>query len=867
VTADSDNATGNSGAKGEANGSGASGGAASGSGASGPDASNANGISTMDASTRDAALPEGGASGGGDTGGTGDDNSGADANTGGPTGGTGDDNSGADANTGGPTGGDVLGPSGLDARPSNTTCLAKPRPVPQGGTVSRTDLAPGVTNFPTAITDMKRAPAGVGAWLGIDFKGELFALADGATNVQRNVIDKSWLTGFKDPEFGGEEGLLGLAVDPDYPNAAAPNVVRVFLYFSSTTCNAGQPQCSRLRRFDLSFQGTGASRTFSADTNKTCASSSRCRDLFVINQPAPNHNGGAMQFGPDGYLYISFGDGGYGGACNSQNRTTPHGKIFRIDVHSNATPYGIPPSNPYANETALCNQHAVTGDNAQIDQTRSTPCPEIVAAGLRNPFRMSFDRATGRLWIGDVGAETYEEADSFMPSALSQGTAPPNFGWPRREGPATFSAQDGYCATVVSSGREVSSSYIAPHAYFDHRSSHTLIVGGYVYRGTALGSTYLGSYFLADVTGDMWIVPNPAAQNLLNLDTSSVDTQVSSFGDLVYGFAEDDAGELVLFGPKSSNNRPQKLILSGGSSGSFPQTLQETGCFSASGVPTAGLIKYEVNAPLWSDDAEKERYFAIPNGTTIARTGSEGDFDLPIGSVVAKVFRRNGKLLETRLLMRHSDGDWAGYTYVWNSAGTQATLAGEGETVLADRSWTAPSRTQCMQCHTSAAGRTLSLEVAQLNRDFTYPETGRTANQLETYSQVGLLSQALTSSAQGLARLAPPTGMDALGARARAYLHSNCGNCHRPSGGTPSAMDLRYTTALHQANVCNVMPASGSWPSAMRLISLGSATNSLVAHRPKQTSTARMPPLGSVIVDGAGTGVVDAWINALSTCQ
>jgi hypothetical protein len=161
----------------------------------------------------------------------------------------------------------------------------------------------------------------------------------------------------------------------------------------------------------------------------------------------------------------------------------------------------------------------------------------------------------------------------------------------------------------------------------------------------------------------------------------------------------------------------------------------------------------------------------------------------------------------------------------------------------------------------------LSLEVAQLNRDFTHPETGRTANQLETYSQVGLLSQALTSSAQGLARLAPPTGMDALGARARAYLHSNCGNCHRPSGGTPSAMDLRYTTALHQANVCNVMPASGSWPSAMRLISLGSATNSLVAHRPKQTSTARMPPLGSVIVDGAGTGVVDAWINALSTCQ
>src|SRR5690606_21451557 len=115
-----------------------------------------------------------------------------------------------------------------------------------------------------------------------------------------------------------------------------------------------------------------------------------------------------------------------------------------------------------------------------------------------------------------------------------------------------------------------------------------------------------------------------------------------------------------------------------------------------------------------------------------------------------------GQMLETRLFMRHEDGGWAGYTYVWNQAGTEATLAGPSETHLLDRDWTAPSRGQCLQCHTAAAGFTLGPETAQLNRDFTYPSSGITANQIDTFNAIGLFADAVTQSANTLPRLANP---------------------------------------------------------------------------------------------------------------
>src|SRR5262249_26682694 len=146
--------------------------------------------------------------------------------------------------------------------------------------------------------------------------------------------------------------------------------------------------------------------------------------------------------------------------------------------------------------------------------------------------------------------------------------------------------------------------------------------------------------------------------------------------------------------------------------------------------PPPGLIGYTVNSPLWSDGATKDRYLFVPDGAKI-RVMPDGDLDVPPGSVAVKTFSIAGKKIETRLLTRYADSSWAGYSYEWNDEGTDATLLGIGKTkMLANGTmWTFPSRAQCFQCHTEAAGFTLGLEARQLDR----PEANG-ANQLDRFA-------------------------------------------------------------------------------------------------------------------------------------
>jgi uncharacterized repeat protein (TIGR03806 family) len=285
--------------------------------------------------------------------------------------------------------------------------------------------------------------------------------------------------------------------------------------------------------------------------------------------------------------------------------------------------------------------------------------------------------------------------------------------------------------------------------------------------------------------------------------------------------------------------------------------------------PYAGLVPYDLNAPFWSDGALKDRHIGLPNGTTIARNG-DGDWEFPNGAVIVKNFRINGDLIETRHLMRHPDGVWAGYTYEWNSQQTEATRVKGGKTVsIAGQDWTFPSEGQCMECHTTVADFALGPETAQLNGDFTYPSTQRTANQLETLDHIMMFSSPLPGPASGLADMPDPadTGAD-LTARARAYLHTNCAQCHRPGGPVPSAMDLRYTTSLQDTNACDVFPQAGRLgnPNA-RLIHPGSAANSMVIIRTSRRDVHGMPPLGSNVVDAAGVALLSDWIDNLSSCN
>ncbi|MGV3620166.1 MAG: hypothetical protein ACO1OB_05090 [Archangium sp.] len=297
----------------------------------------------------------------------------------------------------------------------------------------------------------------------------------------------------------------------------------------------------------------------------------------------------------------------------------------------------------------------------------------------------------------------------------------------------------------------------------------------------------------------------------------------------------------------------------------FPKLLSQVGCFDSADPKNVlpSMIPYSINVPFWSDGAAKERFVAIPDGTTVNISAS-GDFEFPNGTVLAKTFTLGGKRIETRLFMRHMNGDWAGYSYEWNDTETEATLlSGSKSKAVGSQTWFYPSRSQCLQCHTAVAGRSLGLEVGQLNREQLYPSTGRLADQLETLEAIGYFSSALPAT---LTKYPEPFGAEPLESRARAWLHSNCAGCHQQGMGQGPA-DWRYALPLADTNACNAEPQNGNLGIAnAKLIAPGSPMNSIVSRRIHALDAARMPPVGSSVVDAQGAALVDAWITSLTSC-
>ena len=504
--------------------------------------------------------------------------------------------------------------------------------------------------------------------------------------------------------------------------------------------------------------------------------------------------------------------------------------MLRIDVGpANATTYGIPSGNPFA-ANARC---SATGGSA--------PCPEIHAWGFRNPWRWSFDKLTGGLWVGDVGQGSYEEIDQ-----VEQGG---NYGWRIREGAHCYNATN--CATA---------GLIDPVAEYG-RDAGSSVTGGYVYRGTQTTALY-GRYLFGDfVTGRIWAwLPEQATAPRRPTQLLDSDLNIASFG-------EASNGELYVVGYNGALYRINFTANSSG--GTVPISLADTGCVSHGNPAQAapGLIPYDINAPFWSDGSSKERWLALPNGQNIA-VESNGDWTFPNGSVLMKNFRVNNQLIETRLLMRHPDGSWSGYTYEWNDAQTAATRVqgGKTRTLVNNQVWIYPGESQCLECHTSAAGRTLGLMTAQLNRSYVYASTGRTTNQLDTLSGINVLSPAV-GGATAVSMANPGDSTASLSDRARAWLQTNCAQCHQPGGPTPSNMDLRFDTSLAATNACNVVPASGDVGlSGARIIAPGNAASSVLIERVQRRDAHGMPPLGSNVVDAGGVVLLTDWVNALTGC-
>ncbi|MCC7503559.1 MAG: PQQ-dependent sugar dehydrogenase [Flavobacteriales bacterium] len=254
-------------------------------------------------------------------------------------------------------------------------------------------------------------------------------------------------------DVNNEQGLLGLAFDPDYANNGF-----FYVHYTGGTGNG----ISTVSRF-----------TVSADSNVADVNSEVI--LYTWPQPFSNHNGGDLEFGPDGHLYIGLGDGGSAGdpQGNAQDPTDPLGNLLRIHPEVDST-YSIPSDNPWAN---------AGGDTL----------PEIWASGLRNPFRFGFDRLTGDLWIGDVGQNAWEEVDHWPAGS----TTMPNFGWRCYEGNATYNT----------SGCQGAANYVFPvtvHSNVANGGTWCSSIGGRVYRGTEF-PRLVGRYIYTDYcAGEFW---------------------------------------------------------------------------------------------------------------------------------------------------------------------------------------------------------------------------------------------------------------------------------------------------------------------------------------------------------------------------
>ena len=325
-----------------------------------------------------------------------------------------------------------------------------------------------------------------------DGSGRLFVVEQtGKIKVVKNgyVLPTPFLDVSSEISRGSEQGLLGLAFHPNFK-------ANGLFYVNFTRANGD----TVINRYRVST------------TNPNVAVRSSAYRIITIAQPYANHNGGMIVFGPDGYLYIGTGDGGSGGdpGNRAQRLDTLLGKILRINVNGSVGTrhYLIPSSNPWVGRTGW---------------------DQIWSRGLRNPWRFSFDRKTGDLWIGDVGQNRFEEIDRSRVSTTSTSRGRGvNYGWRLMEGRHCYNPSTG----CTSTGK------ILPVVEYAHTEG-CAVTGGYVYRGARVPSLYARYVFADFCSGRIWTVPNGAPSPMRKALLMDTDMLISSFG-------EDGSGELYV---------------------------------------------------------------------------------------------------------------------------------------------------------------------------------------------------------------------------------------------------------------------------------------------------------------------------------
>ncbi len=631
----------------------------------------------------------------------------------------------------------------------------------------------------------------------------------------------------------------GIAFDPNFEHNR-----QVYLCY---VLDEGDPVGSRVSRFKVAAAQNNAAPKIVPESEQ-----------IVLAWHCGGHNGGCLEFGPDGYLYISTGDGSSPFPPDVRNTgqdiSDLLASILRIDVNraEGDKAYAIPADNPYVNTPGARG--------------------EVWAYGLRNPWRMAFDSATGDLWVGDVGWEMFE-----MIYRVERGG---NYGWSLVE-----------ADQVVHRERQRGPSPILPPTVAHDHTEARSITGGQVYRGNRLPELH-GAYVYGDyVTGKIWGVKHDGTkvtwkQELLDSAEDIVTFGLDASGEL-YVVSYNGAVHWLMPNPQQQANA------------SFPQKLSETGLFSnvAAHELAPGVIPYNIIAPLWADGASGQSFVGLPGASTLGvyekqneQVGDiKGAWKFPSDAVLGKTVGiatnpadpQSWRRLETQIL--HRDGDtWKAYNYLWNEDQTDATLAGPeaSETVLAiqdpqqgarQQTWRHASRSECILCHTTRAGTVHGFVLEQLDRQDAslasqikahHPQEKPPANQLELMAALGLFEQPVPPEHPVL--VDPYDDSADLDARARTYLHVNCGHCHRRGGGGTAAFDVRYTMPLAKANMLNARPTQGTFEIlAAAVVAPGDPYRSLLYYRMAKLGRGHMPHFGSTLVDEAGVQLIHDWIAAL----
>jgi glucose/arabinose dehydrogenase len=720
----------------------------------------------------------------------------------------------------------------------NTTLQFPAHPPAHGYTT--TEAFPGLT-FSQPVA-MASPPGETNRLFVVEKEGRIQVIPDLSNPAKTLFLD---LSARVNPSSEG--GLLGLAFHPGY----ATNRWFFVVYSLNTSTARGSGFHVRLARFEASAE----------DPNRAAAGS----EVPLVTQfhRQANHNAGDLHFGPDGYLYVSLGDEGGGGDPYRNSRFIDRDffcAIMRIDVDQRSTSlpphphpavhghYSIPPDNPFIGATRF------DGRDINPRQVRT----EFWAVGFRNPWRFTFDAATGRLFCADVGQGAREEVN-----IVERGG---NYGWNYREGMLHYSGTPPPDANLIDPILDYPRVGNAPY-------NGTSITGGVVYRGNRLAQLH-GDYVFGDFgSGNIWA---------LGYDGTTVThwTRLTG-GSGIVAFGHDPATGDVLFAEIWSG-RIRRLIAAGEPTGDpLPPTLADTGAFAdlATLTPQPGILPYEINAPFWSDHAVKSRWFSLPQLDATFGFKPAENWTLPAGAVWIKHFDldlvrgdpTSRRRLETRFLIRNDEGVY-GLTYRWDDTQTNAYLVPEEgltEEFLIEeddgvriQSWRYPARSECLACHTPQGGLALGFNTFQMNRDVSLDNAQ--INQLLALSVMGYFSEPLESTDGLNALVDPADSSEPLEDRVRSHLAVNCASCHQPHGPAVGHWDARFSTPLDQTGLIDGILVNDRGDADNRVIKPRSVEESMIWQRIGVLGPGHMPPLTTFELDRESIALYELWINQLA---